>query len=125
VYPATDFSEERPSIRENGEGYMLTADSMKWFEAHYAPDPADWHASPMLAADHRGVAPAMVLTCEYDPLRDEGNDYASKLSAAGVPVVNRCYPGLIHGSFSMVALIPSAKSMMDDASSALRGALSS
>ena len=125
VYPATDFSEERPSIRENGEGYMLTADSMKWFEAHYAPDPADWHASPMLASDHRGVAPAMVLTCEYDPLRDEGNDYASKLSAAGVPVVNRCYPGLIHGSFSMVALIPSAKSMMDDASSALRGALSS
>ena len=125
VYPATDFSEERPSIRENGEGYMLTADSRKWFEAHYAPDPADWHASPMLAADHRGVAPAMVLTCEYDPLRDEGNDYASKLSAAGVPVVNRCYPGLIHGSFSMVALIPSAKSMMDDASSALRGALSS
>src|SRR5579871_2409484 len=84
VYPATDFTEERPSIRENGQGYMLTADSMKWFEAHYAPDATDWRASPMLAPDHRGVAPAMVLTCEFDPLRDEGNDYASKLAAAGV-----------------------------------------
>ncbi len=123
VYPATDFTQERPSRRENGQGYMLTTDSMKWFEGHYAPDPADWRASPMLAADHRGLAPAMVLTCEYDPLRDEGNDYAAKLAAAGVPVTNRCYPGLIHGSFSMMALVPSAKEMMDDACAALRGAL--
>jgi acetyl esterase len=124
VYPATDFSERRPSVNENGEGYLLTEQSMKWFEGQYAPDPKDWRASPMRAADHRGVAAAMVLTCEFDPLRDEGNDYAAKLAAAGVQVTNRCYPGLIHGSFSMMALIPSAKVMMQDACGALREALS-
>ncbi|HZQ58702.1 MAG TPA: alpha/beta hydrolase [Acidimicrobiales bacterium] len=124
VYPATDFSERRPSRAENGEGYLLTEASMAWFEGHYAPDVRDWRASPMLAPDHRGVAPAMVLTCEFDPLRDEGNDYAAKLAAASIPVTNRCYPGLIHGSFSMLALIPSAKAMMQDACEALRDALS-
>jgi acetyl esterase len=124
VYPATDFSERRPSVIENGEGYLLTEQSMKWFEAQYAPDPKDWRASPMLAADYRGVAAAMVLTCEFDPLRDEGNDYATKLAAAGVQVTNRCYPGLIHGSFSMMALIPSAKAMMQDGCGALREAFS-
>jgi acetyl esterase len=123
VYPATDFSRRRPSVEENGDGYLLTEASMKWFEDHYAPDRTDWRASPMLAPDHRGVAPATVLTCEYDPLRDEGNDYASTLAAAGVPVTNRCYPGLIHGAFSMVSIIPAAQAMMDDACVAVRQAL--
>jgi acetyl esterase len=123
VYPATDFTERRPSITENGEGYMLTEASMKWFEGHYAPDARDWRASPMLAPDHRGVAPAAVLTCEFDPLRDEGNDYAAKLAAARVPVTNTCYPGLIHGSFSMTSLVPAAQAMMDDACAAISGAL--
>jgi acetyl esterase len=123
VYPLTDFSESRPSVTENGQGYMLTAESMKWFEDQYAPDAADWRASPMLAADHQRLAPGMVLTCEFDPLRDDGNDYASKLAAAGVRVVNKCYPGLIHGSFSMTAIIPSAKAMMEDACAAVREAL--
>ncbi|HVM63306.1 MAG TPA: alpha/beta hydrolase [Acidimicrobiales bacterium] len=123
VYPATDFIERRPSRAENGQGYMLTEESMQWFEGHYAPDGKDWRASPMRAPDHRGVAPAVVLTCEYDPLRDEGNDYAATLAAAGVPVTNTCYPGLIHGSFSMTALVPAARAMMDDACAAIEGAL--
>jgi acetyl esterase len=123
VYPATDFSERRPSVSENGEGYLLTEASMKWFEGKYAPVSTDWRASPMLAGDHRGVAAAVVLTCEFDPLRDEGNDYAAKLAAAGVRVTNRCYPGLIHGSFSMLALIPAATAMMDDTCSAIREAI--
>jgi acetyl esterase len=125
VYPATDFSRRRPSVQENGQGgYLLTETGMEWFEGHYAPDRTDWRASPMLAPDHRGVAPAAVLTCEYDPLRDEGNDYASTLVAAGVPVTNRCYPGLIHGAFSMTSVIPAAQAMMDDACGAVRHALS-
>jgi acetyl esterase len=123
VYPATDFSRRRPSFQENGTGYMLTSGSIEWFERHYDPDRADWRASPMLAPDHRGVAPAMVLTCEYDPLRDEGDDYAARLRAAGVPVTHRCYQGLIHGAFSMGQVVPSAQEMMDDAIGAVRAAV--
>jgi acetyl esterase len=123
IYPATDFSTRRRSFTENGEGYMLTASSIEWFEGHYAPDRTDWRASPMLAPSHRGVAPAIVFTCEYDPLRDEENDYAAKLATAGVTVIQTCYPGLIHGAFSMTAVIPSAKAMMDDACTHLRAAL--
>jgi acetyl esterase len=126
VYPATDFSRRRPSVKENGQGgYLLTETGMEWFEGHYAPDRTDWRASPMLAPDHRGVAPAAVLTCEFDPLRDDGNDYASILAAAGVPVTNRCYPGLIHGAFSMTSVIPAAQEMMDDACVAVGKALAS
>jgi acetyl esterase len=123
VYPATDFSRRRPSVQENGHGYLLTETGMEWFEGHYAPDRSDWRASPMLASDHRGVAPAAVLTCEFDPLRDDGNDYAATLAAAGVPVTNRCYPGLIHGAFSMTSVIPPARAMMDDACAAVRQGL--
>ncbi len=119
VYPATDFSRRRPSVKDNGTGYLLTEADMDWFEGHYAPDRTDWRASPMLASDHRGVAPAVVMTCEYDPLRDEGDDYASTLAAAGVPVTHHCYPGLIHGAFSMTSVIPAAGQMMEDASMAL------
>jgi acetyl esterase len=123
VYPVTDFSRRRRSVEENGHGYLLTETAMESFEGHYAPDRNDWRASPMLAPDHRGVAPAAVLTCEFDPLRDDGNDYASKLATADVPVTNRCYSGLIHGAFSMTSVIPSARVMMDDACVAVRQAL--
>ena len=123
VYPATDFSQRRPSIVENGEGYLLTAASMQWFEGHYAPDPTDWRASPMLAGEHQGVAPALVMTCEYDPLRDEGMDYAATLEKAGVAVSARVYAGMIHGAFSMITAVPSAQALMDDACAALRDAL--
>jgi len=123
VYPATDFSSRRPSVKENGEGYLLTAAMMEWFEGHYAPDRTDWRASPMLATDHRGVASAVVMTCEYDPLRDEGDDYAATLRAAGVPVAARCYPGLIHGVFSLASIVPAAGALMDDACAAISDAL--
>jgi len=79
----------------------------------------------MLGSDHRGVAPASVLTCEFDPLRDEGDDYAAKLASAGVVVKHTCYPGLIHGAFSMGRVAPSARAMMDDAVAAISSALGS
>lgn len=123
IYPATDFSTRRPSMKENGQGYLLTEQSIEWFEGHYAPDRTDWRASPMLAPDHSRVAPATVLTCEYDPLRDEGNDYAVKLADAGVPVTSRCYEGLIHGAFGFAAVVPAARAMVADAGRALRQAL--
>ncbi len=123
VYPATDFSRHRPSRRENGEGYLLTEQDMVWFEGHYRPDPMDWRASPLLAPDHAHVAPAAVLTCEFDPLRDEGNEYAAVLAAAGVPVTARCYEGLIHASFNLYPMVPAARVMMDDACRAVAAAL--
>ena len=124
TYPATDFSYRRPSVKENGgKGYLLTEAGMDWFEGHYAPERTDWRASPMLAPDHRHLAPAMVQTCEHDPLRDEGNDYAETLRSAGVPVISRCYPGLIHGSLSFASNLPAARIMLDDACQAIREAL--
>jgi acetyl esterase len=77
----------------------------------------------MLAADHRGVAPAVVLTCEYDPIRDDGNDYAALLASAGVQVDNKCYPGLIHGSMSLGPMVPACQAMMSDACGAVGKAL--
>jgi acetyl esterase/lipase len=123
VYPPTDFSCRRPSVKRNGEGYFLTEAHMDWFESYYAPDRTDWRASPLLAPDHRGAAAAVVLTCEYDPLRDEGNAYAAALEAAGVPVVNRCYDGLVHGALNMASTVPAAGAMMGDVCAAVREAL--
>lgn len=123
VYPVTDMSQQRPSYEENGRDYFLTAEAMTWFVGHYACEATDWRASPVLAPDLRGVAPAVVVTCEYDPLRDEGDDYATLLEAAGVPVVHRRFPGLIHGSLGMGGVVPAAGALLDECARALRGAL--
>ncbi|WP_440713092.1 alpha/beta hydrolase [Gordonia sp. FQ] len=97
IYPAVDFDLETDSMRENGDGYFLTLDLLKWFVERYAPDPTDWRAAPMAAADVSGVAPAYVVTAEFDPLRDGGEAYVTRLSEAGVPVIHRRYDGQIHG----------------------------
>ena len=114
IYPATDLEMTHPSIAENGEGYFLTADSMHWFCGHYLGvdrehgDPADADVSPLRAASLAGVAPARVVTAEFDPLRDEGNAYAARLADEGVEVDLDENPGMIHGFFQMGALAPSA-----------------
>ena len=89
-------------------GIFLTTAAMDWFEGHYGADRGDWRASPLLAEGLAGVAPAVVLTCEYDPLRAEGDEYAQRLRAAGVPVTHRSYPGLVHGVLGMGALVAGA-----------------
>lgn len=124
AYPVTDESEQRLAIRAaNDPGIFLTASAMDWFERHYQPDRQDWRASPLLAEDLAGVAPALVLTCEYDPLRPEGDEYAARLRAAGVPVSHRCIAGLCHGVLGMGALVPAAQVLMDESCAALRAAL--
>lgn len=92
---------------------------MDWFEGHYAADRQDWRASPPLADDLAGVAPALVCTCEYDPLRPEGDEYAARLEASGVPVTHRVFEGLCHGVLGMGALVPAAQALMDECCSAL------
>jgi acetyl esterase len=105
VYPVTDLSMSQASYVENAEGYFLTADAMRWFIDHYVPDPADrkdWWCAPLHAESLAGLPAAIVITAEYDPLRDEGEAYADRLREAGVPVELVRYDGAIHGFFNLV-----------------------
>ena len=126
VYPSTDFAGEYASRTENAEGYFLTASDIEWFGGHYAgtyEDPTDPRLSPLRAQDLSGLPPAVVVTAEFDPLRDEGEAYARALEAAGVPVVLRRYDGMIHGFFDLGALSPAAYEAIRDACRELRGLL--
>ena len=127
IYPVTDHSYETGSYRDNADGYLLTKDSMVWFWDHYlrtAGDGAEPYASPLRAQDLKGLPPAMVVTTEFDPLRDEGEAYANRLKQAGVPVKLKRYDGLIHGFFMMTGFFPQALQAVDEAAaeiSALKG----
>jgi acetyl esterase len=126
IYPAVASAEhDFPSRNEDMTGFPLDAQMVEWFVTAYFPDgmPADWRAAPMLASDHHGLAPALVLTAEYDPLRDEGEAYAALLEAAGVPAKATRYDGLVHGFFGMGALVPAALPAVEEAGAALRAAL--
>jgi len=113
VYPVTDvagsFADAKENARfasraENAEGYFLTRATMQWFAGHYLGDPAegaDWRVSPLRATRHAGLAPAVVCTAWFDPLRDEGKAYADALRAAGVPTKYHHGAGLIHGYFGL------------------------
>ena len=107
VYPTVDFTTDRPSVVANGQGYLLSAEAVHWFVGQYLGDHdrADPMASPLLA-DLAGLPPAVVATAEFDPLHDEGGDYASALAAAGVPVTHLDFPGLVHGFLGLGALSP-------------------
>ena len=126
VYPATDyFIPGTASIRENGEGYFLTYDSMVWFWNHYATSEEDSYnplMAPLRAKDFHNLPPALVITAEYDPLRDEGEMYAAKLQEAGVTVTSTRYNGMIHGFFSMASLMDQSKVAIAEAAAALRAA---
>jgi acetyl esterase len=126
VYPVTDHSFDTVSYKENGDGYLLTKDMMVWFWDHYltkAADGDDPLASPLRARDLSGLPPAVVFTAEFDPLRDEGEAFAARLAAAGVPVTHTRYDGQIHAFWTMLAAMPAASAAADEASAALRKAL--
>ena len=113
VYPVTNHDFGTASYRENAEGYFLTRASMEWFWGHYlrsASDGRDPRASPLLAENLAGLPPALVITAEFDPLRDEGEAYAEKLRAAGVAVESKRYDGQIHAFY--------ANSLIDDGKAA-------
>jgi acetyl esterase len=126
VYPVTDLVAESGSYAELADGYMLTRDSMRWFRAQYLAreeDAADWRVSPIRAASLAGVAPALVVTAGYDPLRDEGEAYALRLRQAGVRVDAVCFGGMIHGFVPMGRLIDSAFRAVTLIAGSLRQAL--
>jgi acetyl esterase/lipase len=128
VYPVCDDDLERPSYREYASGYGLTRDGMRSYWHHYlGPDRgrgSDPEASPLRAEKLAGVAPALVLTAEFDPLRDEGEEYARALERAGVAVTLSRYDGLIHGFYRMPAVIDRAQLAHDESAGALRAAFS-
>jgi acetyl esterase len=126
VYPAVDMEGEYRSRTENGEGYLLSLEDMGWYQGNYLNDRSertDVRASPLRAATHAGLPPALIITAEYDPLRDEGEAYGQRLSAAGVPVRVSRYEGMVHGFFGMLGLLDRAAEAMEEAGSALRDAL--
>ena len=111
IYPATDMRAVAPSHQTNGQGYLLTRDSIAYYRGHYmaqASQWTDWRASPLLAPSLQGLPPALVVTAGFDPLRDEGRQYADALSAAGVPTQYVCFERQIHGFFTMGGLIDEA-----------------
>ncbi|HTD49123.1 MAG TPA: alpha/beta hydrolase, partial [Acidimicrobiia bacterium] len=123
VYPVTDHEFERPSMIDNAAGYFLEAQGMRWFFSHYArsdDDFADWRMSPLRAPDVTGVAPALVITAEYDPLRDQGEAYGERLRAAEVPTEIVRADGMFHGFFGMFEFLPAGRPAWDRAIGALR-----
>ena len=127
VYPVTDCTMTSTSYAENAEGYLLTADSMDWFIGHYlsgGADAKDPRVSPLYADDLRGLAPALVITAEFDPLRDEGEAYAQRLEEAGNEVVLQRFDGQIHGFFPLGSVIPAANDAVALAIQHLKAALS-
>ncbi|HEU0022372.1 MAG TPA: alpha/beta hydrolase [Dehalococcoidia bacterium] len=128
VYPVTDCKFATESYSSNAEGYQLSRDSMVWYWNHYLQSDADAsnpYASPLQAKDLGGLPPAMVITAEFDPLRDEGEAYARRLEAAGVSTTCTRYDGMIHGFFGMAAAVDKGKQAVDQATSMLMATFSS
>lgn len=119
IYPVTDYYEPAtPSMTENAEGYGLTRAGMIWFWNHYLRTPSDAanpHASPLRVADLSGLPPALVMTAQYDPLRDEGELYADRLRQAGVPTEMKRWDGMNHGFFFWPGVVDRAGAAMDEA----------
>jgi len=126
IYPVTDYTVKRPSYATFAEGFFLTREEMDWFRDNYFASPddrADPRASPILADDLSGVAPAHIVTAGFDPLRDEGEDYAAALREAGVAVTLRREPDLVHGFINAVGLGGRSHEAMTAIATAIREGL--
>ena len=126
IYPVTDLEDEGgdryPSRREHAEGYLLTGDDLRWFASHYlgaTEDRRDPRLSPV-HGDPTGLPPAVIVTAEFDPLRDEAETYAAALRSADVPVVHHRFDGLIHGFFALPAVSPACLAAVTTTCGSLR-----
>ena len=125
IYPAVDMRMESPSISENANAPILTKSVMSWFVAHYMGsdvDRANINASPMLASDEqlKNTPPAIVITAQFDPLRDEGEAYGKRLVENGVSATITRYNGAFHGFFNMITILDDAQSAHAQASTLLK-----
>jgi acetyl esterase len=127
VYPPTDARLQAKTLASYAEGYMQRrADVVHAFRTYaldHGASPTDWRLSPLLASDHAGLPPALVLTAECDAVRDDGEAYAAKLAEAGVPVTCVRYLGLLHTFFSMRGTVPAAALAQRQVADALRAAV--
>lgn len=125
IYPATDQRGGYPSLQRNGQGYLLTRDSMDFFRGCYLPNRADWsdwRASPLLAKDLSRLPPALVLTAGFDPLVDEGKAYAERLRREGVEVQYREYEDMVHGFALLGGVVDRANAAVAECAAALKRA---
>jgi acetyl esterase len=124
IYPVTDLRvSDTPSMREFGKDNLLERSALEWFSGLYLNNRSEAtnpDASPLLAQDLSNLPPALVQTAECDPLCSEGEDYASRLKQAGVPVTYTCYPGMIHAFVAMPAVLPAAITAIDEIAAAIK-----
>ena len=126
IYPAVDWEDQSPSMLEYSRDHFLTDTLMNWFRDQYlasAEDGRHPHASPLKAQDFSGLPPALVITAECDPLRDQGEAYARRLQRAGVHVELKRYDGMIHLFFNLGGVVDAGRTAIADAANALRLAL--
>ncbi|MEO7369663.1 MAG: alpha/beta hydrolase [Ilumatobacteraceae bacterium] len=125
IYPAVDMTRTGGSLDENASGYFLETESMEWFMNHYLTDAerADVLASPLLHSNLAGLPDTFIATCEYDPLRDEGEAYADALRASGVHVDSKRYDGLIHGAATLTGVLEGGRQLVADTAAHLKAAL--
>ena len=126
IYPSVDVSTPRRSHELFGDGFFLTSALIDWYAGHFLPegeDRSDIRRSPLLAPDVSGVAPAIVVTAGFDPLRDEGEAYASKLRDAGVPVLAHRFRGMFHGFINSVGISPACRAALTEVGGMLRARL--
>jgi acetyl esterase len=126
IYPATDLFAVAPSRVTFAEGFVLTKENMDWYEEQFLgrdSDRRDPRASPLLAEDLSGVAPALVVSGGFDPLRDEGEAYARRLDDAGVRVICRRYPGYVHGFIHALTIGAGPRDALAEIGGVLRAAL--
>jgi acetyl esterase len=124
IYPATDFRMSHPSHSEPETSCLLTHNVIRWFADHYLTSKADvdnWRASPARVENLKDLPPAYVLTAGADPLRDEGDEYARRLSDAGVAVEYKTYPGQFHGFITMGKILPKANTALHEMGEWLKG----
>lgn len=108
IYPQTDFTFSSLSQQEYSSGYLLERDSIEWYKKQYIPqdqDAMDPRISLLYAHDFSSLPQALIITAEYDPMRDEGETYAQKLKSAGVPTELKRYKGMVHGFFQMEGIL--------------------
>ena len=126
VYPVTDQRRSAPSHTGNGQGYLLTREAISYYHDHYLGDTShdlDWRASPLLHASHAGLPPAFVVTAGYDPLRDEGLQYAQKMSADGSFATLVNFERQVHGFILMGGVIDEANVAVQLCAGQLRAVL--